>query len=330
MPGRPFQSKLKSYKEEIRRLLAGGHSYRDTARLLNRSHGLSITHNAVFSFVRSHQLSGCRMLFYEGLDADIRDQLLKQVTAEWTHDSTAIEGNTLSLGDTVKILELGLTISGKPLREHQEVYGHARAIDVIYGLLKHGPIRDEHLFDLHRAVMQQVPIDSLNPVGAWKRDYNGTTGVIDGKSVYMEFAAPDHVPRLMTRWLDDLNSREEARSSAEVIRRYVEVHMTFVRIHPFFDGNGRLARLLANVPVLRSGFPPITIPSDQRGRYIDLLWSYQNDVGILTPSSRLLPSHPAIRDFSALVREIWKKTLTLSEQAHRRQKLRQQKRHGRL
>jgi len=113
----------------------------------------------------------------------------------------------------------------------------------------------EQLFALHRAVMQQVPAGSLSPVGDWKRDYNGTTGVMDGKSIYMEYAAPADVPQLMDRWLKDVNRFKKAKTPSEAIKSYVQAHMILVRIHPFFDGNGRDARLIANVPVLRSGFP---------------------------------------------------------------------------
>jgi hypothetical protein len=133
VPGKPYQSRLLPYHDEVFSLLDRGLSYRRVAETLNRKHQLGVTHNAVFSFVKSRR-PGPRStgLFFEGLSRDIRDALIKQVTAVWTHDSTAIEGNTLTLGETVKVLELGLTISGKPLRDHQEVYGHARAIDLMY------------------------------------------------------------------------------------------------------------------------------------------------------------------------------------------------------
>ena len=133
MPGKPFQSKLKPYETELRELLASGGGFRGAAQEINRRHGLNVSHNAVFSFLKSRPAPRSeRGLFYEGLPTDLRDQLLKRLSAEWTHESTAIEGNTLTLGETHKVLELGLTIGGKPLRDHQEVYGHARAIDLIY------------------------------------------------------------------------------------------------------------------------------------------------------------------------------------------------------
>ncbi len=105
MPGKPFQSKLKPYEDEIFAQLDAGRSFRQVAEALNRAHALGVTHNAVFSFAKSRRKRRGARLFYEEFSPDIRDQLLKQVTAVWTHDSTALEGNTLTLGDTVKILE---------------------------------------------------------------------------------------------------------------------------------------------------------------------------------------------------------------------------------
>jgi hypothetical protein len=312
MPGRPFQSKLKPYESELREILASGVGYRAAAQEINHRHGLDVSHNAVFSFLKSRPAPRAgRGLFYEGLPTDIRDQLLKRLAAEWTHESTAIEGNTLTLGETFKILELGLTIDGKPLRDHQEVYGHARAIDLIYEMVGRA-VTSEDLFALHRAVMPLSAVDSLNPVGDWKKDFNGTTGVVDGKSVYMEYAAPVDVPRLVDRWLNDFNKTRPINRPAQAVAVYVRTHMVFVRIHPFFDGNGRMARLIANLPVLAAGFPPILVPMSRRSDYIELLWRYQNAIG---RGSRLLPPHPALRDFESLLLKEWQKTTSLVEEA---------------
>lgn len=317
MPGKPYQSKLAPYEQEVFSLLDEGRSYRAIAETLNGQYGLNITHNAVFSYVKSrHPSRGAGRLFYEGFSPDIRAQLLKRIAAEWTHDSTAIEGNTLTLGETVKVLELGLTISGKPLKDHQEVYGHARAIDLIYGLISKPGVDAKDLFELHRAVMQQVAMDALNPVGDWKRDYNGTTGVIDGKSVYMEYPAPSMVPLLMARWLEDFNGLAPCVDRPDrAISAYVRTHMIFVRIHPFFDGNGRIARLIANLPILRGGFPPVVVPAARRVEYIGLLWDYQNFAGTMTRGSRLLPPHPAIQQMETLLQGEWIKTVSIVEEA---------------
>jgi hypothetical protein len=316
MPGKPFQSKLKPYETELREILASGVGYRGAAQEINRRHGLDVSHNAVFSFLKSRPGPLAeRGLFYEGLPTDLRDQLLKRLAAEWTHESTAIEGNTLTLGETVKILELGLTIGGKPLRDHQEVYGHARAIDLIYKMVGRALTRED-LFALHRAVMPLSAVDSLNPVGDWKKDFNGTTGVVDGKSVYMEYAAQADVPRLMERWLTDFNKTRPIQCPIQAMAAYVRTHIVFVRIHPFFDGNGRMARLIANLPVLAAGFPPILVPMSRRSDYIDLLWRYQNAVGRIGRGSRLLPPHPALHEFESLLLEEWQKSTSLVEEAN--------------
>ena len=95
------------------------------------------------------------MRFLEGLSEDIKKNLLEQLRVLWTHASTAIEGNTLTLGETAFVLSEGLTISGKPLKDHRDIEGHARAIDLLYGLLNKDEITTADLFDLHRLVIDE-------------------------------------------------------------------------------------------------------------------------------------------------------------------------------
>ncbi len=316
---RSSSSSLVPFDAQIRTLREQGVPLRKIAETLNREHGLTVTYNAVFSFLKTQEKSANRpALFYENLPADIQKSLIQQFTALWTHESTAIEGNTLTLGETVKVLELGLTISGKSLKDHEEVYGHAKAIELILSLLKAEKITADDLFNLHRCVMQKSPIDSLRPVGDWKRDYNGTTGVRDGKPVYMEYAKPDDTPGLMTRWIKEFNRKlNTASSAAKAINVYAWAHLSLVRIHPFFDGNGRVARLIANLPLLKGGHPPLLISPDRRAEYIDLLWNYQNAVGVIQRNDRLLPPHPAIPAFKSFLRNEWKESVRLIEEARK-------------
>jgi Fic family protein len=113
------------------------------------------------------------MQFFNNLDTDLKTALKAQLRDLWTHTSTAIEGNTLTLGETKFVIEEGLTISGKPLKYHQEVVGHARAIDLIYAIVDKDEIKDTDLFELHKAVMTQVVVDEYKPVGGWKKEPNG-------------------------------------------------------------------------------------------------------------------------------------------------------------
>jgi len=310
-------SKLCQYENEVNVLRSQGQSYRAIADSLERRYGLAVSHNAVYSFLKTREKRrGSTGLFYDGLPEDIKEALLKQLTLIWTHDSTAIEGNTLTLGETARVLELGLTIGGKPLKDHEEVYGHAKAIDLIMQLLENDTLEAEDLFNLHRCVMQKSPIDCQRPVGDWKRDYNGTTGILDGKPVYMEYASPDDTPKLMKRWLAEC---ERKLSSASTPRRsvngYAWIHMALVRIHPFFVGNGRVARLIANLPLLQGGFPPLLISVEKRIPYLDALWNYQTAVGVIKGSDRLLPPHPTLDTFKKLLRDEWEQSFEIVETA---------------
>ena len=113
--------------------------------------------------------------FLQDLDNDIRDALLAQLRNLWTHTSTAIEGNTLTLGETAFVIEEGLTISGKPLKDHEEVVGHAKAIDLVYDLIRReSQLAEKDLFDLHKAVQTERVVDVYKPVGAWKVEPNST------------------------------------------------------------------------------------------------------------------------------------------------------------
>ena len=213
--------------------------------------------------------------FYDGLAPDLRASLLAQIRNLWTHTSTAIEGNTLTLGETDFILSEGLTIAGKPLKDHREVVGHARAIDIIYELLERDRLEYQDLFKLHASVLSEVIVDIFSPIGAWKRDPNPTNAVgPDGRQAIIEFPAPERVPRLMEKWLSRFNDLQ-AVSQSDAVDAYAAIQLEFVSIHPFFDGNGRVARLIANIPVLRSGAPPIVVPKERRLDYLRAIAAYQ-------------------------------------------------------
>jgi Fic family protein len=262
---------------------------------------------------------------FDGLDPDIRAALLAQIRDLWTHGSTAIEGNTLTLGETKFVIEEGLTVSGKPLKDHQEVMGHARAIELIYRWLDTGFTQDQ-LFDLHRAVQSEVILDIFKPFGAWKLEPNGTYAVTaDGRQTFIEYAAPRDVPALMSLWLAELNRLSEGDlSEIDAIAAYAHLHLGFVHIHPFWDGNGRLARLLSNVPVLRSGHLPVVIDVQERKRYIDTLADYQLAAGQLNPQNGVWPRPDLEGAFMAFCAESYSATRALVSQARFQQARRAQ------
>ena len=237
--------------------------------------------------------------FLAGLDADLRQSLLNQIRDAWTHNSTALEGNSLSLGDTKFVIEEGLTVAGKPIKDHEEVIGHAAAITQIYDLLGRDVTADD-LFALHRSVQVERVVDILKPLGGWKVEPNGTYAVDEnGAQVFIEYAAPKDVPALTAEVLDCVNAtRLRPDDAGEAAPAYARIHAGFVSIHPFWDGNGRLARLIANIPLLSAGLPPLVIPKEERRTYIDTLARYQRRIGPVTPEAGVWPNRAELAPFS--------------------------------
>ena len=256
------------------------------------------------------------------MDRDLRDALLIQLRNLWTHASTAIEGNTLTLGETAFVLGEGLTVSGKPLKDHLEVVGHARAIELVYGLVRtNKPLSEADLFALHAAVQSEHVCDVYKPVGGWKIVPNSTVMVVHDEQIIFEYAAPDDVPGLMRQWLALFERFRSAfgmdreMSRDEALTAYVHLHVAFVRVHPFWDGNGRLARLVANIPVLRVGFPPIIIPKEGRQEYIAALTEYHHQAGTIAKGEELLPNVEALVRFTTFCSAAWAESNRLVENA---------------
>ena len=261
--------------------------------------------------------------FLKDLDNDIREALLVQLRNLWTHTSTAIEGNTLTLGETAFVLEEGLTISGKPLKDHEEVVGHAKAIDLVYDFIRRkSDLTEKDLFDLHNAVQTERIIDVYKPVGAWKAEPNSTVIVSGDDQIIFEYASPKDVPELMQSWLALFQNtcKEKTLNREEALTAYVFLHISFVRIHPFWDGNGRIARLIANVPLIRTGYPPIIIPKGRRQEYIEALSEYHIAVGTVTARSELLPDVDKLDRFKRFCAESWSDSIKLVDEAHKKQK----------
>jgi len=263
------------------------------------------------------------LVFLNGLDTDLKAALLNQLRDLWTHHSTAIEGNTLTLGDTHFILEEGLTISGKPLKDHQEVIGHAKAIDLLYKSLSE-PLTESLLFLLHKAVLIDDITDIYKPGGQWKLETNGTYAISnEGTQKFIEYAFPQHVPELMKRLLDDVNAINIKNLSIDNAHQcYAKIHMGFVHIHPFWDGNGRIARLLSNIPLLKAGLPPLVISQETRRTYIQMLANYQIKVGRLDLSSPIWCDIKQLNDFEDFCLIAYAATKNLIENAFAQQQKR--------
>jgi len=183
-------------------------------------------------------------------------RLKSELAIEWTYNSNAIEGNTLTLQETKMVLEQGITIKGKNLCEHFEAKNHEQAIYFVEKLVKPKysiTVRD--IFDIHSLVLQNIESEFAG------RYRNGQVRILGAS-----FVPPNYlkVSELMKELIDFVNRNKENLNLVELIARF---HHKFVWIHPFFDGNGRTARLLMNLLFMKYGYPPAIILKNNRKQY---------------------------------------------------------------
>jgi len=204
------------------------------------------------------------------LPAGILARLRQQLDLEWIYNSNAIEGSTLTLQETRLILETGLTIGGKSLREHFEVINHREAIAYVEDVVRQDAvITPHHIRQIHKLVLNQIDDENAG-------QYRKTPVRIAGA----DHMPPDtwEIPQLMTDWGDWLTHEG---GKVHPITLTALAHHRLVAIHPFVDGNGRTARLVMNLLLMRHGYPPTVIERIHRREYYRVL--AQADKGHLTP-----------------------------------------------
>jgi len=256
---------------------------------------------------------------YDGLTTYQKSALKDRLKIEWIYTSNAIEGNTVSLGDTAFIIEEGLTVAGVTLKEHEEVVGHARAIDIVYELLNKDELSEDDIFRLHKAVQTNLVRDIDCPIGAYKVEVNGRYVKIDGKREHKYYPHPNDIKHLMKLWFSEFSdiSKKEI-SLDESIKIYTRSHIGFTSIHPFFDGNGRLARLLANIPMIKNGYLPLIISNKRRKKYIELLSSYNlNSLELDSKSKSLIEENEYFEALYAFFRSEYQNSKTLLDEIKR-------------
>lgn len=181
---------------------------------------------------------------------------------ELTYTSNAIEGNTLTRAETALVVDKGLAIEGKPLRDHLEAQDHDAALRLAYEIADGAaPIGEETVRKLHEATLKRSQPEEAGFYSRHQRRIRGSHAV---------FPSPVKIPAMMEAlgaWLAMAPSTAEAA---------IEAHWRLVAIHPFSDGNGRAARLLANLMLRRGGYAPLVIGPEQRRAYLDALEKRQN------------------------------------------------------
>jgi Fic family protein len=181
--------------------------------------------------------------------------LRENMLIEWTYNSNAIEGNTLTISETKVVLE-GITIGGKSMKEHLEVINHKDAILYLEELVEEKVILSEwDIKNIHRLVLKTIDDDNAGV-------YRTENVIISGAKHRppQHYIVKEQIENLIKQYCVEWQALHS-------IERAALLHGEFVKIHPFVDGNGRTARLLLNFELMKAGFPPVIIKKEMRSLY---------------------------------------------------------------
>jgi len=176
-----------------------------------------------------------------------------------TYSSNALEGNSLTETETKIVLEEGITIGGKPLKDHLEAMGHGEAYDQLYRLSKNKVITEEDVLELHKLFYYRIDKENA---GAYRKVPVVLTGVD------FKFPPPSKIRPLMEAFVSEIPS---LRKRFHPLEYSALIHLRLAHIHPFIDGNGRVARLLMNLALLQTGYMITIIPPVMKREYLDSL-----------------------------------------------------------
>ncbi len=196
---------------------------------------------------------------HSSIDAHLLQQLREYFRIGMTYSSNALEGNSLTETETKIVIEDGITIGGKPIKDHMEALGHSEAYDLLFRLAKHSDITEANIKELHRLFYYRIDEDQAGKYRKQKVIITGTTFIPP---------APGQIPGLMKSFIAGI---PDERAKHHPVEFAAILHKELVTIHPFIDGNGRAARLLMNLALLQAGYPVAVIPPILRRDYLDTL-----------------------------------------------------------
>lgn len=188
------------------------------------------------------------------LPPSILQRLQEQISLEWTYNSNAIEGNTLSLKETQLVIQEGITVKNKPLREHLEAINHQHAINFIEDLsAQKSKITERNIREIHSLVLKEIDTQ-----------YSGVYRDINVRITGSKHTPPDfyNLSTLMKNF-----SKSYLNTNNHPVVEAAQAHFKLVSTHPFVDGNGRTARLLMNLILIKNGYVPTIILKNDRLKY---------------------------------------------------------------
>lgn len=223
------------------------------------------------------------------LEKEQEARIMQKFRLDWNYHSNNLEGNSLTYGETKALILHGITAQGKPLKDHFEVTGHNEAINWVYDIVGgEYPLTENFIRELHKLLLKEsYEVDAQTPDGkpTKKRvivgDYKKMPNHVLTKTGEMfYFATPEETPAKMGDLMAWYNEKI-AEADFNPILLAAEFHYKFISIHPFDDGNGRTARILMNFILMKFGYPPVIIKTEDKENYYAVL--RLADTGSLEP-----------------------------------------------
>jgi Fic family protein len=221
-------------------------------------------------------------------------RVMQKFRLDWNYHSNAIEGNSLTYGETIAFLMEGLTAKGKPFKDHLDIRGHNEAIDFLMDLVKNRQHLSEKIIrELHQMILVEPYITPAQTPEGQRVEKKVTLGAYKSMPNHVRtptgeihyYATPEETPAKMSDLMAWLREHQEAEDLPPLLLAAV-FHYRFVAIHPFDDGNGRMSRLLMNLLLMQYGYPPVVIKQQDRQAYYYAL--RQADAGDLEAFSQFI------------------------------------------
>ncbi len=241
------------------------------------------------------------------IDSEAEARIMQKFRLDWNYHSNNIEGNSLTYGETKALILFGITAQGKPLKDHFEITGHNEAINWILEIVKDEmALTEKFIRELHTLLLKEssfkeakTPDGKLTrrkiEVGKYKTQPNHVI-TVTGETFY--FASPVETPAKMQELVEWFR-KEKKKANVNPIILAALFHYRFIRIHPFDDGNGRVARILMNFILMQFGYPPVIIKTEDKENYYAVL--RLADAGELEPFIEYITEN-LIRSLEIMIR----------------------------
>lgn len=223
------------------------------------------------------------------LDKEREAIIMQKLRLDWNFHSNHLEGNSLTFGETKALILFGITAQGKPLKDHFEITGHDEAIKWVEDIVRQKePLTENFIRQLHKLLLKEDHyVEAITADGKPTKkkvkvgEYKSTPNHVKTKTgEIFRFATPEETPAKMNDLMEWFRGKEKANDTNPILLA-ADFHYKFIRIHPFDDGNGRIARILMNFILMQNGYPPVIVKFEEKENYIAAL--RQADAGIFEP-----------------------------------------------